>query len=264
MNRSKYVKPRISKEEELALTNSEIERVKQQMKEEAMQFPSIPNDISDEKKGELLLEAFLKDEPFDRYVFAYMNIKIAFLNAAFRTCDPEIIAYALLEVKSTLDNRAFDQILDSAPQFRGAFEYLSKPKVSGVLRDTKKMQDEEKLDYLEDELKKSSGFMKEVIKDEIARSKGRPLAGKEEVDLKFEKIVSMIAAGTPGYINAKEMTSKFKLVNKWKVNVSPMQGALFCRAFNYPQAIVQEFASLVTDAKEKVAMVEEYGIRPGP
>ena len=73
------------------------------------------------------MDAFLKDKPFDNYTFAYQPIKIAFLNAAFRTYDPEIITYALNLVKNTLNKQAFNKLLDTSPQFRGAFEYLSHP-----------------------------------------------------------------------------------------------------------------------------------------
>ena len=127
-NKSKSTLNRsIQPDEELNLTNQEIERLTEDLRIKSNNFPCVPSDLSIEQKGEYLLDAFLKDKPFDNYTFAYQPIKIAFLNAAFRTYDPEIITYALNLVKNTLNKQAFNKLLDTSPQFRGAFEYLSHP-----------------------------------------------------------------------------------------------------------------------------------------
>ena len=242
-NMMKKIGPRASKEEELSLVKQEIERVTKMIKEENGNFPTIPSDLSDDDKGSLLLEAFLNDLPFDRFVFAYLPVKISFLNASFRTFDPEIVAYALNQVRNSLDQRAFEQLLDCSPHFRGAYDHFSKPKVSSVIKNVTNI--DERLFYLKNELSKASGLMKEVIKDEIDRIKGKTFTGMLEVDLKWEMFQNK------EHFNIQALAPKFGLFGKWKKNVSPLQAALVARSLNYPDTVVNAFLNQITDKNEK-------------
>lgn len=252
----------LAPEEEIDLIRQEVERLESELNEQNNNFPYVPDDLSIEKKGEYLLNAFLKDEPFDRYTFAFEPIKISFLNAAFRTCDPEIITYALNQVRNTLDPVAFNQLLDTSPQFRGAFEYLSHPTKKSKLIVLNSNASEKKLiEDLKKERANSNDLMKLVINDQIARISGKPIAGMEEVDLKWKNIFDSV--NEPQLIKTDDMTSKsfFRFFNKWAVVVDPKQAALVMRSLGYPDDQVMQFARLVSDQKEK-AELESYGIRP--
>lgn len=257
-NQNKSLAP----EEEKYLIDQEVERLENSLREQCSIFPHVPYDLSIEKKGEYLLNAFLKDEPFDRFTFALQPIKISFLNAAFRTCDPEIVTYALNQTRNTLDSKAFNQLLDTSPQFRGAFEYLSHPNnKSKLIIIDKKAPKTKVIDDLKKERANSNDLMKIVINDEINRLNGKPIAGMEEVDLKWKKIKD--SANQPQLISPKNIMSKsiFKIFNKWALDVNPKQAALVMRSLGYPADIVQQFAQMVTDPKEK-AELESYRLKP--
>lgn len=250
----------LAPEEEIRLINQEVRRLENELDQQNRKLPFVPDDLSIEKKGEYLLNAFLKDEPFDRYAFALEPIKISFLNAAFRTCDPEIITYALNQVRNTLDQPAFNKLLDSSPQFRGAYEYLSHPtnksKLIVIDRNAKK---EKIIDDLKKERANANDLMKLVINNQIDRISGKPLAGIEEVDLKWKQIVNSV--DQPQLIKANDMVPKGLLsFFKKSVYVDPKQAALVMRSLKYPDESIMQFASYVTDPKEK-AELESYGIR---
>ena len=99
---------RKSPEEELEKLKADIEKLEAELKESKSDFPSVPYDKTDEEKGELLLQSFLNDEPFDRFIFAYLPMKISFINAAIKTKDPEVIVAALYFVMKSLDKKSFN------------------------------------------------------------------------------------------------------------------------------------------------------------
>lgn len=213
-------------------------------------IPTTSRDLTDDEKGEKILQSFIKDEPFDNFTFANQPIKIAFLNAAFRTYDLEIVASALSQIRSTLDQEAFELLLDSSPQFRTTYEYLRCPHQQLKIINLKNIPPENRLDYLKTEQQGANDFLKMVLQDEMERSKGKPIYGKEEVDLKWDKIGASLNTNY-SEVSPQMLANKFKMMNKWKVNLNPVQTILVMRSLGYPPDVYSRYFPQITSQEQK-------------
>lgn len=244
-------KTRLSPEEELAKLQSEIEKLTAEIKQSMSDFPSIPWEKTEEEKGELLLHAFLNDEPFDRFIFGYLPIKASFIKAALKTNDPEIIVAALYFVSKSLDTKSFNELLDQNPDARVQYDHFS-GKTSKIIKQDKTITQEERVEDIGRRLKESTGLMNLVLKDELNRVKtGDVFIGMEPCDLQWEFFQSAFKTHNFSLIHPKDMSAKKIIGKKWKRNVNPSQAAILARAWGYPEEIVRAFALLTKNADEK-------------
>jgi hypothetical protein len=223
-------------------------------------FPTMDSLPSDEEKGVQLLDAFLRDKPFDRYIFALKPIKIAFLSAAFRTCDPEVIVSALFLVKQTLTKESYDELLDTIPQFRSAYDAFNRSAPLTTLRPSIPADDRRAM--LQAARPKSSSLMGKVIDAELDRI-ARPsdfTIGFEQVDLKWIDFCSV--RGNPA-AKADPFLPKMALMNKWLKSMDPYQAALMSHAWGMPQSVWGKLASEVSDKAEKEELVKRAMLPAG-
>lgn len=245
---------RLSPEEELAKLKAEIEQLEAEIKESASDFPSIPYDKTDEEKGELLLQAFLNDEPFDRFIFGYFPIKISLINAALKTKDPEIIVAILYFVMKSLDKKSFNELLDQCPEARAQYDHFS-GKTSKIVKVDRNATHHERVEDIERRYNESSGLLNLVLKDELQRVRtGDSFIGMEQSDIQWEFFGSAMNTHNFSIINPKEMSSKKKIGKKWKRNVNPTQAAILARAWGYPDEIIQGFAILEKNSNDKMKL----------
>ena len=224
----------------------EIERVKSELNGYISNFPSVSKELAEDQIGDVLLEAFLNDLPFDRYVFALKPIKIAFLDAAFRTNDLEIIYEAFMQIKLTMNNKAFDELLDLKEKYRNTYRKLTK-KQSRLI--TMEEEDESNIDFLNDELRNSqSELMSIVLSDAVKRAEKKnhkdKYAGYEEIDFKWNILIS-------GLKDPKSMQPVRKMIcpsgvfNNKLAGIPPIQGALYAKSRKAPPNVINEFAKYV-------------------
>lgn len=211
-------------------------------------------------KGRALLDAYLDDKPFDRRSFAYIEVKKAFLNAAFETHDLEIIACCLFLIKQTLSEGAFNELLDSHPQYREKYEKLTKPNT--LTRFNRREDPSDLVETLKNELKVTkSDLMKTVLKDEIERiEKKSDAVGVEEVDEKWHRLSSLRASKQYMGFDANYFTS-CGLIRKWAKGVNPMHAAIIAKYWGMPPEVVRALAERTKDNKDKEELVAR-GILP--
>jgi hypothetical protein len=222
-------------------------------------FPTMDALPDDEAKGSNLLHAFLTDTPFDRYIFALKPIKVAFLIAAFHTGDPEIIVSSLFLVKQTLTKESYDDLLDSVPQFRQAYDAFNKSVPLTSLRPNLPPSDRRAV--LLAAKPKSSSLMGKVIDQELQRMEtpGKNTIGFEAVDLKWIEFCSV--RGNPS-VRADSFVPKMALMNKWLKSMDPYQAALMGRAWGMPEHVWRKLATEVTDKADRESLIKRGMLAP--
>ena len=239
----------------------EIQRLQKRITDLIASFPTIPRELSDDEKGERLLEAYMNDQPFDRHAFSFIAVKAAFLRAAFRTCDPEVIASCMFLVRQTLKDSAFTELINAVPQFKTTYEALTR--LNNPLVQFRSMGESERLQTLKKELATTkSEIVKSVLTAEIQKiEKHDPWCGCLEVDKRWDIMVKAKAANEYTKFNPRELCKSGLFSRAWKNAVNPMQAAIVTKYWNMPCGIPNDFASLVTDKKEREVLVQR-GVVP--
>jgi hypothetical protein len=230
-------------EADLEGLRAQVERLEQELR--------IPDRApNDETQGVALLDAYLYDKPFDRHSFSRRPVKVAFLNAAFELCDPEVIVSCLYFVKQTLTEEAFTDLLNSVPRFRATYDMFIPPKrrLHSMTRD---QPYDVRLVALEDSLPGASEIMKDVIEMEIKRIKTKDESvGVLPVDKNWLILRHRAKERNyAGFTLSSVMPSAF--MNKWKSRVHPMQAAIMARAWGMPPEFVRAFAKEATKADQE-------------
>lgn len=219
---------------------SEIDRVRSELQQSQSMFQGFPRDMSDEDIGSALLDAFLNDLPFDRFTFGRLPIKVAFLNAAFRTSDDEIISEAFAQVQLTLNDVAFEELLNSNAKFRDKYKALRCARTN----------DESAAGVLSAEQRDSpSELMRAVLSDAARRANPKDEkdkhAGYEEIDFKWNLLIS-------GLRDLRRLQHVGSLIGSvgmggHRLNGIPaVQGALYAKSLNAPPSVINDFVRAVS------------------
>ncbi|KAH0793750.1 hypothetical protein GPJ56_002302 [Histomonas meleagridis] len=241
---------------DLETLQQEIDKLKAEMNQLYTTVPSIPRNIPDEEIGDLLLKAFLNEEPFDRHAFALLPVKEAFLNAAYQTNDQEILFEAFRQVRQTLTGSAFNELINSNPKLQGSWKKIAKTKSPFINMSDQDLKDPE---ILRKHLPNMSGLMKVVTNDTIARIEKKDFkSGYENSDPKWLSLIS--GAKDPSKMQPVRnlIWSKWNIVGPNLSGIPPIQGALYAKSRGLPPQIVNEFAKNVK--KNEVKELIEHGI----
>ena len=207
-------------------------------------------DETDEMIGEQLLHAFLEDEPFDRFAFGRAPVKCAFIDAALKTGDMEIIEACFGFVEQGMTSKAFKNMIKDTPQYIKIYNKLHKNNKS-MYRKEKFTPDN--IPFLKElSQNEENPLVKQVIDDHIQRLSGKkPDYGIEDVDNKWSQFKNATKSAQQ-FIRADQLISKTGLFStRWKTAIDPYQAARMALYWRAPQQYVDSFVKEIKDPKEK-------------
>ena len=239
-------------QELLQQINKSIEKEKGEI-EKVWKF--IVNDtrgLSDQEIGAKLLEDFLEDRPFDRLSFGKEPVKLAFIDAAFKTGDMEIVTTCFGFVEQSMKPNPFRKMIEGYPQYQKIYDMLHK-NVNTALLIGKNMYVSENIPNLQDLANKQENkLLKTVIEDHIKRLSGKSIEyGFEEVDNKWKSLKDS-CLNKQYTLNPDQLMRKSGLfATKWKTAVDPYQAARMVLHWRAPQYYLDKFVKEIKDPNEK-------------
>ena len=242
----------MSDKEKLESINREIEKEKDEINKIWGQIQNIPHGNSPEEIGENLLKAFLEDKPFDKLAFGLQPNKCAFIDAAFKTGDMEIVTTCFGFVEQSMSPTAFKEMIKDVPQYNKIYKMLHKNVTPSLFygKGFYTSQNVPKLQEMADQ--EENKFVKTVIEDHIKRLSGKTIEfGFEDVDTKWKNLKDSCLRHQYT-IRPDQLMSKTGLFStKWKTAVDPYQAARMTLHWRAPQPYVDGFVKEIKDPKEK-------------
>lgn len=246
----------------LQALNAEKEKIQKEIEQLYSSFPSV--DLvrqTPEEIGSQLLDAYLNDLPFSSYAFALQPIKCAFIDAALKTYDAEIITCSLFLVKQTLTAKSFNALIESQQRYKEAYEAIMPRKTSQLIRYNKSNPVTVRKSILNQEKNGASDLMQLVINDEIKRiEKNDETIGTEIVDQRWTEVCKCCREKRYNAIDVDTLVKKKGLISHgWKSAMSPYQSAILTAYWGCPRDIVLRFAQKTSDKVER-AKLQERGL----
>jgi len=243
-----------------------IEQTKSEIDALSRSFPFISQKLSPEEIGEELLHAFLEDRAFNRYSFAELPVKEAFLDAALRMGDLELLYAAFSLVEESLLSSVFTQLLEKSPRLKNAYRYLHREE-SPFLKFDQRLVKSDNIDHVLSMAQKENGLLRNVIENEMkVLQNKKEFEGLEEVDAKWKNLRQSVQTKNFRSINVQEYISHggfLKKVLGAKSAIDPFQAAMMTRYWGCDPQISRDFAKEV-DNKTDINSLINVGILPRP
>lgn len=237
---------------------ADIEKASKEVQRIAEGFQSFPRNSPPDVAGQKLLDAFLNDEPFDRYVFGLQPVKLGFIDAAFKTGDMEIVTTCFGFVEQSMSQKAFYAMVKDTPQYMKIYNMLHKGRSPALIKDKTFYTKDNIPQIKENAGKETNKLVKMVMEDYVVKLNGsEPDFGIEEVDKKWGQLKTACMKREYNTINPSNLLSKSGFFStKWKSAIDPYQAARMAHYWKAPPQLVERFAKDVKDPKEKQAIAQ--------